>query len=71
MTIVNLQEEVESKLQIAILELWIVDTLRKFINIEVPKESSILLSLTLMCKWIKKDGREKDKDVAKVSKTIS
>ncbi|XP_063843555.1 general transcription factor 3C polypeptide 4-like isoform X1 [Scylla paramamosain] len=50
--------EVEAKVQEAILMKWIVDVLEKFAQRKEPFLPSIVHSLSLMCDWMKKDGRQ-------------
>ncbi|XP_069960730.1 general transcription factor 3C polypeptide 4 isoform X2 [Cherax quadricarinatus] len=62
----ELTNEVEHNLQTAILEHWIIDTLSRFITTDVSSQPLMLLSLSLMCEWIMKNGSENDKDMAEI-----
>lgn len=55
--------EVEVKVQEAILAKWIVDVLKKFSQRKEPFTPSTAHSLSLMCDWMRKDGREDVKNI--------
>lgn len=53
-----LQNNIEIKLQEAILRKWVIDILKKFSKRKEPFTPSVALSLSLMCEWIKKGGKQ-------------
>ncbi|XP_069194939.1 general transcription factor 3C polypeptide 4-like [Procambarus clarkii] len=60
-------DEVEPMLQTSILEHWIMQMLNRFITDDVSQQQrSILLSFSLMCEWIMKNGRDDNKEIAEV-----
>ncbi|KAG0710930.1 General transcription factor 3C polypeptide 4 [Chionoecetes opilio] len=55
--------EVEEKVQEAILVKWIADVLKKFCRRKEPFTPSLAHSLSIMCDWMKKDGTQDAKSI--------
>lgn len=61
-----LQNNIEVKLQEAVLMKWIIDVTKEFSKRKEPFTPSVALSLSLMCEWIKKSGKQSVKSLSEV-----